>query len=339
MTIKKKQTSVFDELREYFRNKSPTAKQRRESKALSYRKEQIRAVALSLVYDGKSFSDPYPESSVSGVIFPTDNLISKYRMIGKAKALLREGAVTLPYPLNASFILGLKIGGGLRYGNNNNYYLPVHLRELIAEDFSEHGYYHQIRSKNGRWWLTSAASTECVSKPTNDTSMLAGIFSCMRYEEDYGLVPYSDFLSEILKKKSIPFEVMGEEIKLSPFYYALYAAAMPNALGSRFLDKKYPYLSAILAGTYWELLLKDEGYIMSSRLSLPYGCSRAMFYKHGFHVKDIDRYRQELGIFSIDNSIREMIAWWYAESKESTCEQELIISLAEKLRKGNGKYG
>ena len=328
--------TIFDELRAYSVAKLPTIKDLELEEKERRKRDIIEAMAKAMIYDTHLVLDNAHLTHKYCNHYPNRNQLINLGGVQKAEELLYNGDVQLESPLNGSFVLGLKLGGAISYaGAMNRYYIPVHIRELLIEDISAHGYAYDVEAREVGWYLRRALFLNCVDKVTDDRCLLAGIFASMKYVSDrdgtYGRLRYSKFLEDILKSKFIPYDVFSDHIRVSPFFYLLFSPLMPDALGSRYLDEFYPYQCPLVSALYWDLLLKNEGYIMPERLSLPYGCARSTFYSLGLHLSDIEKFKKRYHIFSVDKAIRTMIMYWH-NNREGICEEEVLLCLRTKWR-------
>ena len=237
--------------------------------------------------------------------YPT--CVTPVKKVTRKEALKRiaEGNLGIDDKLgiwNGSFWHGLKLSGTLRRGVGTEFRIWERLHEELVADLSEMPLMKRLEAKAAKHGQRRLRRCYVALLPPENpmgASTLAGLFAGAALREDAGgtwmELPDGDAIKAILGDWGIPFRPAEypkdrKVVRVSPLFGALASSLMPPRSADRFRSIRNaggcPYLSAVL----WEMAVarKNSRY-MPFPDALPFGCSKATFFRRGWHRRDLHK--------------------------------------------------
>ena len=225
---------------------------------------------------------------------------------------------------NGSFWAGLRASGAIRRGPGTEWRIwERQHRELVA-DLSEMTLMHRLEprpAKHGQRRLRRCYASLLPSGEATERSLLAGLFAGAAMAEIQGEqwleLPDSADVRSTLGDWGIPFRPHERPrnrmiLWVSPLYGALVAHLMPPHSAARMLAVRKaggcPFLPAVL----WQMAMTAKGRrYMPFPDALPFGVSRATFFRRRWRRKELNRIGWlDLGI-RIAPKLRELMVEWH----------------------------
>ena len=240
-------------------------------------------------------------------------------------------------PWNGSFWSGLRASGAIRRGPGTEWRVWERPHGELLADISEMPLMHRLEpraGKHGQRRLRRCYAAFLPAEQSTERSLLAGLFAgavlCADGGENWLELPDDQRVRSILEEWGMPFRplepIRGRHVVwVSPFFGALVAHLMPPHSAARMSSITKaggcPYLAVVL----WEMAIarKNRRY-MPFPDALPFGISKATFFRRGWHRRDLHKAGWlDLGI-RIVPKCRDLMVDWHsrktAERQGPSCD-------------------
>ena len=227
-------------------------------------------------------------------------------------------------PWNGSFWLGLKISGAIRRGPGTEWIIWEKTHQELIADLETMPLMHKLEKKSathGQRRLRRCYASYLPPEDHTGSSTLAGLLagSVLRDAggETWLELPDGDTVRAVLGDWGIPFvprkRPTGRRIiHVSPLFGQLVMHLMPPRSFERMRSitkaGDCPYLSVVL----WQMALtRKNGRYMPFPEALPFGVSKATFFRRGWRRRDLNKVGWlDLGI-RIAPKFRQLLVDWY----------------------------
>ena len=196
-------------------------------------------------------------------------------------------------------------------------------KELVADLEGMHvtGVFESRPTLSGLRRLRRCPSMYLPLEEPDCPSVLAGVFAGAVMREVDGEswldLPGSDGIQELLGRWTIhcvPQSHRGDPVlRVSPFYAALVAHLMPPHSRERILSVQIAGGCPFLAVVYWQMAMNRRFMrYMPFHDALPFGCSKATFFRRGWRRKELWRIAScTMGITGVAPRLRALMVRWF----------------------------
>ena len=234
-------------------------------------------------------------------------------------------------PWNGSFWAGLRAGGAIRKGSGTEWRIWERSHPELIADLSEMPLMHRLEpraAKHGQRRLRRCYAALLPSEQATERSVLAGLFAGAVLRDADGEqwleLPAGGDAQAILLDWGIPFLLRepqkGRKVVLvSPLFAMLVAHLMPPRSAARIRSVRKAGGCPLLPAILWQMAMTAKGRrYMPFPDALPFGCSKATFFRRRWRRKDLNKVGWlELGI-RITPKLRDLLVDWF---QRRTCER------------------
>ena len=195
-------------------------------------------------------------------------------------------------------------------------------KELVADLEGMHvtGVFESRPTLSGLRRLRRCPSMYLPLEEPDCPSVLAGVFAGAVMREVDGEswldLPGSDGIQELLGRWTIhcvPQSHRGDPVlRVSPFYAALAVHLMPPHSRKRILSVKRAGGCPFLAVVYWQMAMNRRFMrYMPFHDALPFGCSKATFFRRRWRRRELWRHACAMGITGVAPRLRDLMVRWF----------------------------
>lgn len=239
------------------------------------------------------------------------------------KKRIKQGGLGIKGPWTGDLILGLKISGALRqckhFNHGTQHYIPKYIRPVLLESLSNKPFCYSVNNL----FISSPMINYYPPETGDGEAVIAGMLGGALIKNGWLCIPDTQLGSGLLEAWSILYKPDNGWLRVSPFYGALFAAWLPDAMAQRITDP-IPALCPLLPAIYWDLCLREKyREVIPFANALPYGCSPKKFFKLGWHRRDMYGMARSIGIYHVHPKLQNVIKQWWKQFK-SDRKQSLV---------------
>ena len=228
---------------------------------------------------------------------------------------------------NGSFWHGLRLSGALKKGRWSEWDIWEKAHQELIADLAEMPVFGRLEPKVNKSGLRRLRRCHAIYLPPEketERSVVAGLFSGAALRtgcEAWMELPDEEAVKQVLDEWGILHQPIKtpqgrQRVRISPFFAALFCGLMPRHSAQRILSIKKAGGCPLLSVIYWQMVMSGKGRrYMPFWDALPFGCSKATFFRRGWRRKELHR----IGWVDLDINIvpklRKLMVEWFQRKK------------------------